>query len=86
MRCERRLKTLGKHIRELIPGGHPNELNVSKLNILMSIMLTNVDMLGTFAFIDDIFTPLDTSSIVFDKGSRRREPEFTKEIAKVDRL
>ena len=63
-----RLEALGKHIRELVIGGNPNELNMSKLDSLMSIMLTNVYMLGTFTSADDVVTPFDASSIVLEKG------------------
>ena len=85
---KRRMKSLGEHIGELILGGDSDELDMTHLHGLMSVVLANVDMLSALPATNDVIPPLDTRSVVLEYGSwlRRREPKIAKEVSEIDCL
>ena len=85
---KRRMKSLGKHIGELILGSDSDELDMTHLHGLMSVVLPDVDVLSSLSATNDVVSPFDTRRVVLEYGSwfRWREPKIAKEVPEIDCL
>ena len=63
---KRRMKSLGEHIGELILGSDADELDMTHLHGLMSVVLPDVDMLSALTTTNNVIFPLDTRSVVLE--------------------
>ena len=60
------LKAFGEDISQLISSRYTDKLEMTQLDSLMGKMLANINMLSTLPTTDNVVTPFDASSAVFE--------------------